>query len=247
MEDRDLYILANYFNICVCVYESDHKGIIPIVFNSILPVEYQKDTIAKCDRKIYLFHTGDHFDTLFPKSMTLSLSDPPDPLVMSSKDILDYSMSVLSEEDLRELTSQVQTSNSTIQSQDLDQSSLFPISEKEQTIVFPDEVQLQEQGQMVETPEQGQIVETPEQGQIVETPEQGQIVETPEQGQMVETPEQGQIVETSVAKRKKRGRTPKIKTLPMFADDYTQKEKMVRNVIERCFSKYRIPDYLVSK
>jgi len=269
MEDHDLNLFANYFNICICVYESEWNGVLPSPFNHILPVAFDKKTIADCDRKIYLYHTGNHFDVLFPKSSHIKPLPEPSQIVMSSKDIFHHSLPILSQQDIDMLKPVVQSEDASVISdkdlmiaQEEDTPSPYSVMSppKQGQIISPEEI-VQEEGQIISpekvVEEEGQIISpeegVQEEGQII-SPEEGQIVQeedsSPEQGQIVQEEDSSleqQIISVKPKKQKKqqKKKSPKIPDVPVFTEK--SKEVKVREVIEKCFSKYRVPDYLLFK
>lgn len=92
MEDKDIKVFADYFNICFCIYDraSDnvrkkHNVKDVRVFTSVTP-----ETEDECSVCIYLYQHGIHYDLMFPKNDKHFNVSIPDDVSITEDDLEDY-------------------------------------------------------------------------------------------------------------------------------------------------------------
>lgn len=104
LDDTDLQVLANYFNICIYMYDSrlrNLEGDDIKSFTRIAPLQEKKN--QKC---IYMYQTINHFDAMFPRGDNTRLFDikVSESQVITDHDLKDYMIEkgILEPEEFRE-------------------------------------------------------------------------------------------------------------------------------------------------
>ena len=249
--DHDLKLLANYFDVCICIQVSSFVSSVP--FNFVVSKQYEAKSFQDCKKRIYLTNPySTHYDVLFPNYLHIVPLPIPDRISMSSNEIFEHAKSILSQQDVEEFSKAVNKSpKNSISDEDL----LFKDFDKQ---ISQDDSDSQQIGQEQiiggdDSPEQGQIIgddDLPEQGQIIDDDDdddsdtqqiigQQQIIggdDLLKQSEILEIPKQRKTKQKQIQKIPKR-----------FTQDNKEKITKIRNVIEKCFSRYRVPDYLLTK
>lgn len=221
LEDHDLKLFANYFNVCICVHVSSLVSSVP--FNFIMSKQYEAKYFEDCDKRIYLTNPySTHYDVLFPKSLHIVPLPTPDRIRMSSEEIFQHALPILSQQDIDKFSKTInKTSKDGISVEDL----LFKDFDKQ----FSEDDD--SDSQQIIGQEQIIGADDSKSQQVVEQ----QIIGADE------SPKQQK------SKQKKSNQIQIQKIPKQFTQDNKEKITKVRNVIEKCFSRYRIPDYLLTK
>ena len=92
LEDSDIKVLADYLNICFCIYDKQsdkirkkNKAFDISVFTHVRP-----DNESDCTVCIYLYQTENHYDIMFPKNDTRNDVVLPRTLVITDNDLVEF-------------------------------------------------------------------------------------------------------------------------------------------------------------
>ena len=92
LEDSDIKVLADYLNICFCIYDKQsdkirkkNKAFDVSVFTHVRP-----DNESDCTICIYLYQTQNHYDIMFPKNDTRNDVVLPRTLVITDNDLVEF-------------------------------------------------------------------------------------------------------------------------------------------------------------
>ena len=92
LEDSDIKVLADYLNICFCIYDKQsdkirkkNKAFDVSVFTHVRP-----DNESDCTVCIYLYQTENHYDIMFPKNDTRNDVVLPRTLLISDNDLVQF-------------------------------------------------------------------------------------------------------------------------------------------------------------
>ena len=92
LEDSDIKVLADYLNICFCIYDKQsdkirkkNKAFDVSVFTHVRP-----DNESDCTVCIYLYQTENHYDIMFPKNETRNDVVLPRTLLISDNDLVQF-------------------------------------------------------------------------------------------------------------------------------------------------------------
>lgn len=92
MEDKDIKVFSDYFNVCFCIYDeaSDnlrkkHNVKDVRVFTSVTP-----ENEEECSVCIYLYQHGIHYDLMFPKNDKHFNVSIPDSVLITEDDLEEY-------------------------------------------------------------------------------------------------------------------------------------------------------------
>lgn len=90
LDDTDLQVLANYFNVCIYMYDSrleNIEGDDIKSFTKIAPLHEKKN-----QKYIYMYQSPNHFDVMFPKGENIKLFDikVSDSQLITDKDLREY-------------------------------------------------------------------------------------------------------------------------------------------------------------
>lgn len=86
LEDIDLQVLSDYFNIKIIVYDERMNNYKNVLFTEISPTPSRGNL-----EKIYLFQTDNHYDVMFPKKYERNLDiEKPNNTIITDKDLKLY-------------------------------------------------------------------------------------------------------------------------------------------------------------
>lgn len=92
LEDADIKVLADYLNICFCIYDKQsdkirkkNKAFDISVFTHVRP-----DNESDCTICIYLYQTENHYDIMFPKNDTRNDVVLPRTLLITDNDLVEF-------------------------------------------------------------------------------------------------------------------------------------------------------------